>query len=302
VIGFIAILIIGWIIAGLISTAVAALLRTVKFNDLAQRSGFTGFVKSMGVDSDASGFLANVAKWFVRLIVLVVAFDALGLPAVSQVLQQLLLWLPNLVVALVILVVAGLAANALSSLVRGATTQAGFSNPDLLATVARVAIWAFAVVVAVNQLGIATTLVNTLFMGTVGALALALGLAFGLGGRDTAAQIVSGWYTKGKQAAPKMAQAADAAQDQASQSLGSQSLGSQSLGGMTQRQPQFQPGVNRPEDSRSPARVAGATDGDYTVRTEGGYTTSTGGTVVTSSDMAEGHTVEQRPLRTTQND
>jgi hypothetical protein len=305
VIGFLAILIIGWIIAGLISTAVAALLRTVKFNDLAQRSGFTGFVKSMGVDTDAAGFLATIAKWFVRLIVLVVAFDALGLPAVSQVLQQLLLWLPNLVVALVILVIAGLAANALSSLVRGATSQAGFGNPDLLANVARFAIWVFAVVVAVNQLGVATTLVNTLFMGTVGAVALALGLAFGLGGRDTAGQIVSSWYSKGQQAAPKMAQAASAAQDQASQAMGSQAMGSQAMGGMTQSsppRPQFQPGVNRPEDTRSPSRLAGATDGGYTVRTEGGHETSTGGTVVTSSDMAEGHTVEQRPLRTTQND
>ena len=118
-----------------------------------------------------------------RLIVLVSAFDALGLPAVSQVLQQLLLWLPNLVVALVILVLAGLAATALASLVRGATAEASLGNPELLATVARVAVWGFAIVIAVNQIGIATTLVNTLFMGMVGALALALGLAFGLGGR-----------------------------------------------------------------------------------------------------------------------
>ncbi len=221
--GFLAILIIGWIIAGLLASAVSAILRTVKFNDLAQRSGFTGFVKSMGVNQDAAGFLANIAKWFVRLIVLVVAFDALGLPAVSAVLQQLLLWLPNLVVALVVLVVAGLAANALHGLVRGATAQAGFGNPDLLANIARVAIWAFAAVVAVNQLGIATTLVNTLFMGTVGALALALGLAFGLGGRDTAGQIVSSWYQRGQQAAPKMAQAASAASNQASQPQPSQS-------------------------------------------------------------------------------
>ena len=215
VIGFAVILIIGWLVAGLIATAVAALLRAVKFNDLAQRSGFSGFVQKAGIKTDAAGALANLAKWFVRLIVLVVAFDALGLPAVSQVLQQLLLWLPNLVVAMVVLVLAGLAANALHGLVRGATAQAGLGNPDLLANIARVAVWAFAVVVAVNQLGIATTLVNTLFMGTVGALALALGLAFGLGGRETAGQIVSGWYQKGQQAAPKMAQAAEAVQQQA---------------------------------------------------------------------------------------
>ena len=215
VIGFIVILLIGWFIASAIASAAAALLRTVKFNDLAQRSGLSGFVQNMGIRTDAAGALANLAKWFVRLIVLVVAFDALGLPAVSQVLQQLLLWLPNLVVALVILVIAGLAANALAGLVRGATAQAGLGNPDLLANIARVAVWAFAIVVAVNQLGIATTLVNTLFMGIVGALALALGLAFGLGGRETAGQIVQGWYQRGQQAAPKMAEAAKAAKDQA---------------------------------------------------------------------------------------
>src|SRR5690348_6441993 len=216
VLGFAVILIIGWIIASALAAAVAAILRTVKFNDLAQRAGISGFVQKMGVHTDASGFLATLVKWFVRLIVLVTAFDALGLPAVSQVLQQILLWLPNLVVALVVLVIAGLAANALASLVRGATAESGLGNPDLLATIAKVAVWAFAIVIAVNQIGVATTLVNTLFMATVGAVALALGLAFGLGGRETAAEIVRGWYTRGQQAAPQMAQAAQSAQQRAS--------------------------------------------------------------------------------------
>jgi hypothetical protein len=212
VIGFLAILIIGWLIASAIAGAVTAILRTVKFNDVARRSGFSGIVHNMGIRTDASAFIADLVKWFVRLIVLVSAFDALGLPAVSQVLQQLLLWLPNLAVALVILVLAGLAANALAGLVRGATAESGLGGPNLLASVARVAVWGFAIVVAVNQIGIATTLVNTLFMGLVGALALALGLAFGLGGRDTAGQIVAGWYHTGQQAAPKLEQTAASAQ------------------------------------------------------------------------------------------
>jgi hypothetical protein len=221
IIGFGIILLVGWIISGILERVVAGILRAVKFNDVAQRSGFSGFVRQMGVQTDPAGALALVAKWFVRLIVLVVAFDALGLPAVSQVLQQLLLWLPNLVVALVVLVLGGLAANALANLVRGATGQAGLGNPNFLANIARVAVWGFAIVVAVNQIGIATTLVNTLFMGLIGALALALGLAFGLGGRDTAGQIVQNWYQTGQQAAPKLQQAAQAARQQASQAAGS---------------------------------------------------------------------------------
>jgi hypothetical protein len=207
VIGFLAILVIGWIISSLIAGAVAALLRAVRFNDLSMRSGLTGFVQKMGMRTDASGVLANIVKWFIRLITLVVAFDALGLPAVSSVLQDFLLWIPNLVVALVILVIAGLAANALGDLVRGATAQAGLGNPDLLATITRVAIWAFAIVIAANQIGVASTLVNTLFMGTVGALALAIGLAFGLGGRETAARILENWYQRGRSAAPRIEQA-----------------------------------------------------------------------------------------------
>jgi hypothetical protein len=209
IIGFIIILVVGWFVAGLIAKAVAVLLRKINFNGLAQRSGFSGFVENMGVECDSAGLIGETVKWFVRLLALIVAFDALGLPAVSQVLRQLMLWLPNLVVALVILVIAGLAANALSSVVRGATAKAGFTNPDIIATVARVAVWGFGIIIAVNQIGVAETLVNTLFMGFVGALALALGLAFGLGGRDTAGEIVRDWYEEGKHSAPKIVEAAE---------------------------------------------------------------------------------------------
>lgn len=215
ILAFIVILIIGWFVASLLAKAVAAVLRKIRFDEFAQRSGFSGFVHKMGVQTDAAGFIAAVTKWFVRLIALVVAFDALGLPAVSEVLRELLLWLPNLVVALVVLVIGGLAANALGNLVRGATAEADLGNPDVLSKITKVAIWGFAIIVAVNQLGIATTLVNTLFMGLVFALALATGLAFGLGGRDTAGEIVSGWHDKARGSGDKMADAAEAAERRA---------------------------------------------------------------------------------------
>jgi mechanosensitive ion channel-like protein len=218
VIGFLLILIIGWLIAAALARVVSSVLRAVRFNDLARRAGLSGFVQQMGLQTDAAGFVATIAKWFVRLIVLVSAFDALGLPAVSQVLQQLLLWLPNLVVAMIALVIGGLAANGLSRLVRGAAAESGLGSPDLLANVVRVAVWAFAIVVAVNQIGIATTLINTLFMAVIGAVALALGLAFGLGGRETAATIVRNWYERGQRAVPKVQYAADSMQRNAQDS------------------------------------------------------------------------------------
>jgi hypothetical protein len=209
VIGFLVILIVGWLISGALATAVGGLLRAVKFNVLAQRSGFQAFILNMGLRTDPSGLLAKIVKWFVRLIVLVVAFDALGLPAVSEVLQQFLFWIPNLIVAVVVLVIAGLAANVLSTLVRGSTVQAGFENADLLANIARIAVWAFGIVVAVNQIGVAQELVNTLFMGFVGALALAAGLALGRGGGESAAQIVQNWYRRSREARPRLERAAE---------------------------------------------------------------------------------------------
>ena len=215
IIGFALIIIAGWFIASLIERGLASILRSIRFNDLAQRAGLSDFVRKMGMNTDASGMIGLVVKWFVRLIALVVAFDALGLPAVSEVLRQLLLWLPNVVVAMVVLVIGGLAARALGNVVRGAASEAGLSNANFLSKTAAVIVWSFALVVAVNQLGIATELVNTLFMAVVGALALGMGLAFGLGGRETAAEILRKWYAKAQEKSGEMKQLAENMGEQA---------------------------------------------------------------------------------------
>lgn len=215
ILAFVLILIIGWFLASLIAKGVALVLRNIKFNELATRAGLAGFIQKMDVKTDAAGFFASVVKWFIRLIALVVAFDALGLPAVSDFLRQVLLWLPNLIVALVVLVIGGLAAKALSNVVRAATQQADVGNSETLARVAGFAVWTFAIIVAVNQLGIAVTLVNTLFMAAVGAVALALGLAFGLGARETAGQIVADWYARSRGRSGQLREAGQAAADEA---------------------------------------------------------------------------------------
>jgi hypothetical protein len=196
IIGFLLILGIGWTLAALTAGAAAAILRRMRFNDMAHRSGLAGVVQSTGMDTDAIGFVALSTKWFIRLIALVVAFDALGLAAVSETLRQLLLWLPNLIVALVILVLGGLAANSLRNIVRASAASGELGNPTLLASLAYGAVWAFAIIVAVYQVGIASELVATLFTALVAALALAVGLAFGLGGRETAGQLIHDLYVR----------------------------------------------------------------------------------------------------------
>jgi hypothetical protein len=211
IIGFAVILIVGWIIAALIDKAVVAVLHAVRFNVFAERAGLAGFIQKSNMRGDTASALGVVAKWFIRLIALVVAFDALGLPAVSNILHQLLMWLPNLVVALVVLVIGGIVANALSNIVRGAAAEGGLDRPDMLARVARYAVWAFAIMVAINQVGIASSLINILLMAIAGGVALALGLSFGLGARDTAAAIVRRWYERGQTNAAQIGRAGDAA-------------------------------------------------------------------------------------------
>lgn len=114
------------------------------------------------------------------------------------------MWVPNLVVALVVVVLGGLAAQAVYRIVRGTTAEAGFGNPELVAKIAKGAVWVFANVTAVNQIGIAVALVNTLFMEFIAAISIALGLAFGLGGKDTAAKVVSKWHAKSEDAQNKI--------------------------------------------------------------------------------------------------
>jgi hypothetical protein len=202
ILGFIVVVAIGWFVSSILARAVTGLLKAIRFDELAQKSGLADFMSKMGTGTDSAGVVAGLVKWLVRIVVLLVAFDVLGLPAVSDVMRQLLLWLPNLVVAIFVLFIGGIAARALGNIVRGATAEGGFTNPETLSNVVRTAVWAFAIVVAINQLGIATNLINTLFTGFVGALAVALGLAFGLGGRDLASRTLENWYDQAQEVKP----------------------------------------------------------------------------------------------------
>jgi len=202
ILGFILIVAIGWFVSSLLARAVLGLLRAIRFDELMQRSGLADFMNKMGTGTDSAGIIAGLVKWLVRIVVLLVAFDVLGLPAVSDVMRQLLLWLPNLVVAIFVLFIGGIAARALGNIVRGATAEAGFTNPETLSNVVRTTVWAFAIVVAINQLGIATNLINTLFTGLVAALAIAFGLSFGLGGRDLASRSLENWYDQAQEVRP----------------------------------------------------------------------------------------------------
>jgi flagellar biosynthesis protein FliQ len=184
--GFLVILLVGWIIATAISKALTFLLRKVGFDRMANRIGLTRLEQRMGIQLDPAGVLGQIAYWFIFLIFLVPATDALGLSAVSNILNTLVAYIPNVFVAILVLFLGTLAATFVADIVRGATASANVGNPRVFANIARYAIIAFAALVALEQLQIAPALLNELFGGIVLAAAIAFGLAFGLGGQDTA--------------------------------------------------------------------------------------------------------------------
>jgi small-conductance mechanosensitive channel len=190
IIGFFLILIIGWFLASALAKGTAALLRAVRFDDVARRARFDELSRRLGTEASASGFIAGVIKWIIRIVTLMVAFEALGLTQIGQLFESLLLWIPNLIVSLAVLLLAGLATQPIGNLVHGAASEADFGNPDALARAAQTGVWVFAAIVALTQLGIADNLIYALFYGFVAAVAL----AFGLGGRETAGRIVDRWH------------------------------------------------------------------------------------------------------------
>ena len=209
--GALVILVIGWIVARAVGRLVAAVLQKVGFETAAERTGVTGFLSRTGARGwTASSIIGELVKWFIRLIFLEAAAEAVHLTAVSDLLNRLVLFIPNLIVALIVLMVGALIGRLLGGVVRGAAAEARLTSPGLLAGVAQYGVIAFAAIVAVNQVGIAASIVNTLFMAIVGAVALAVALAFGLGGREVAGQICRQWYLRSQGSVPRLEQPAPA--------------------------------------------------------------------------------------------
>lgn len=197
-IGALIVLIIGWVISGFLARLIEKGLRAVGLERAVHHSGINDFVVRSGTAWTTSKLIAELIKWFIRLIFIQAAANILGMPQITAIINSIILFIPNIVVAMVIIVIGALIAKFLSGLVRGSVSEMGVGNPNLLATLTRYAVIGFAVIAAINQLGIAAVVVNTLFIGFVGAIALAVGLAFGLGGRDVAAKITESWYESGK--------------------------------------------------------------------------------------------------------
>ncbi len=183
--------IIGWVIAVAIGKVVAQVVRAVKVDRALQNLGMEEPLARAGFRLDTGAFIGGLVKWFFIIMFLMASVNALGLNQVGAFLGDVvLLYLPNVIVAAIILVAAALIADATQKVLTGAAKAAHLPSAHFLGGVAKWSIWLFAILAALYQLGIAGPFVQTLFMGLVAMLSLAGGLAFGLGGKEAAARYI----------------------------------------------------------------------------------------------------------------
>lgn len=190
ILGATIILIIGWIVAAFLEWVVDNVLRAVGLQTLFEKVRVEEVVKKAESRKDTTGLLAALIKWIVMIASFVAAASVLGLTQVSVFLDRLVSYSANVVGAALILLVGAIFAHFLSRVVRGSAQAAKLSFADLAGSTTKYAILTFAVIAALSQLGIATAFLQTLFTGFVALLAIAGGLAFGLGGQSAAKDTV----------------------------------------------------------------------------------------------------------------
>lgn len=185
----IVIFIVGWVIGSLVGRIVAHIIKTIKLDVALEQAGLGTVMKRAGLNLNSGAFLGGLVEWFVVVAFLVASFNVLHLDQVNLFLQQVvLLYLPQVIVAVLILLVSVVIADALSKIVAHSARAAGVRSAGFLGSVTKWAIWIFALLTALVQLGIAVSFIQTLFTGVVVALSLAFGLAFGLGGQEAASR------------------------------------------------------------------------------------------------------------------
>lgn len=210
VIGAVIILLVGYVVARVVSGIVRGLLQRAGADKAFAERGQQVY-GARATSFKLSSLAGTIVFWVIMIVFLIAAANFLGWPQVSDLLNDFIGWLPNLIVAVIILIAAPVVARVVRGAVETGSAQMGLSSGGTLGRVAEIGIIAFAVLIAINQVGIASDLVNILFIGLVAAMALAFGLAFGLGGRDVAGQVAQDWYDRSKGVADKAQRTAKSA-------------------------------------------------------------------------------------------
>ena len=183
--------IIGWAVGTLVSKAISQVFAALKVDKLFRSLGTEDFLSRAGFKLNVGNFIGEIVKWFIVLVFLMTSFEILELTKVTDFLKEVVLgYLPQVIIASLILVVATVVADAASRVVSGTAKASNIASANMLGTVTYYAIWTFALIIALSELGVAPVFMQTLFSGIIAMLAIAGGLAFGLGGKEAASRTI----------------------------------------------------------------------------------------------------------------
>lgn len=191
-IGAAAVFLIGWVVSAGVGKLVEHLIRASRVDSLLETLEFEKALERGGFKLNSGAFIGGLVKWFLIIAFLLASVNILGerFVPISDFLKQVLFYLPNVIVAAIILVIAALVSDFLEKLVKGSVSALGFKS-SMSGVVVRWSVWVFGIIAALLQLGIAVDLLRTVVTGVVAMFSLAFGLAFGLGGKDAAADFIA---------------------------------------------------------------------------------------------------------------
>jgi len=189
--GALILFVVGWVVGSILGKAIAELAAVLKVDKLFDSAGVNTFMDRAGIKIKVSGFIGGIVKWFIIVVFLMASLQIIGLTQVNDFLREAVLYyLPKVIIASLVLVIATILADAMKKLVRASAQAANVRSANMLGSITLYAIWIFAFIIALSELGIATAFMQILFTGFIAALAIALGLAFGLGGKDAASRAI----------------------------------------------------------------------------------------------------------------
>lgn len=184
--------IIGWFLGALVAKAVEQLFSSLKIDGLFRSVGVDNFLRKAGMNLNSGYFIGQVVRWFVIIVFLLPSLNLVGLNDIASFLKDDVLgYLPKVVIAAFVLIIATVVSEGLSKAVMAGVKSLSLSSANLLGTIAKYAVWVFAFIIALGQLGVADYYMGVLFTGIIFMVALGGALAFGLGAKDAAGRLIS---------------------------------------------------------------------------------------------------------------
>ena len=183
---------VGWVLGSLVAKAFEQVFSSLKVDKLLQSVKLDEFMSRAGLKLNSGYFIGQIVRWFIIILFLLPSLNLVGLADVSSFLGQTILgYLPHIFVAALVLIIATVLAEALQKTIVAGSKTVNVKSAHMLGTVAKYAVWVFAFIIALGQLGIADDYMRTLFGAIIYTFAIAVALAFGLGGKDHASRFLS---------------------------------------------------------------------------------------------------------------